>query len=103
MVMLAARAFVLSVEGVTKDKTVTEQLSRLVITHQTPLVFLLPTDSHEGVCATSVVEYLYDRAHNEFIRRCRRLNKLFEYDNVDIIPGWNLLSQRFFLQQSTRC
>jgi len=39
------------------------------ITDSTKLIYLLPTTTGEGMCSTSLVDFLV-KQHNEFIRYC---------------------------------
>ena len=46
------------------------------VTEDTPLAFLLPTTSGKGVCAMSLVDYLINCVHNEFVSEFRSLSGL---------------------------
>lgn len=40
------------------------------ITGSTPLVYLIPTTTGQGVCTTALVDFLI-LTHNDFIQRCQ--------------------------------
>ena len=49
------------------------------ITDDTKLVYLLPTTTGEGICSTSLVDFLVVQ-HNEFIRHCYNNIPATSYD-----------------------
>ena len=42
------------------------------LTKETPLDYLIPSTTGNGICTTSLVDYLV-QIHNEFIRRCQAI------------------------------
>ncbi|XP_065826355.1 E3 ubiquitin-protein ligase RNF213-like isoform X3 [Oscarella lobularis] len=68
--------------GRLKPKNEEEKLGQVTAT--TPIAFLLPTTTGKGRCAMSLVDYLINCVHNEFVPRFRNLVGL--EGEIPIIP-----------------
>ena len=51
------------------------------VTEMTSIAFLLPTKQGKGTCAMSLVDYLINCIHNEFLAEFRRLANVERYVN----------------------
>ena len=61
------------------------------VTHATFIAFLLPTTQGKGTCAMSLVDYLINCVHNEFVAEFRRLAGVERYANRVSLSFFHLI------------